>query len=378
MLIGHLSDTHLGAAPYGLEERERDFYMAFDEAVDRMIEEGVDLVIHSGDIFDSPRPGGDALAGLARALMRLKDKGIPFFFTLGEHDVSRLGGLPSPMLYQEVGLARYLPDGEMVKWGGLTIVGFHKRRRSEVQSLKDKLAALAPPEGKKVLVLHQGLKEFHEYAGEMNHLDLPRDFDYYAMGHLHDRCGRKFDELKGPLQYPGSTEATSLEGIREHHKGFYLVDLSGDEAKPEWMELKSVRKQASYRVRIEELREKVESLVEELKREGGRPMLHFEVSGDGEDVDQARVSAILKLLDGYDLYHDFDIVPQDGVEGRVLLERPPDIDEKMAELSGQVLGGKERADYAVGELLPLLKEGKVDEALESLWSAYKAERFGGS
>lgn len=108
VLIGHLSDTHLGAIPYDLRERERDFYLAFDEAIDRMIQEGVDMVIHAGDIFDAPKPGGDALAVLARALMKLKERRIPLFFTLGEHDISRLGGLPSPMLYQEVGLATYL------------------------------------------------------------------------------------------------------------------------------------------------------------------------------------------------------------------------------------------------------------------------------
>jgi exonuclease SbcD len=311
VLIGHLSDTHLGAIPYDLRERERDFYLAFDEAIDKMVQEGIDMVIHAGDIFDAPRPGGDALAVLARALMKLKERRIPFFFTLGEHDISRLGGLPSPMLYQEVGLATYLKDGEAVKCGEVTIVGYHKRRRSEIASLKQRLAALDPieGEGKKVLVLHQGLKEFHEYAGEITHLDLPIGFDYYAMGHLHDRFEKKFDELKAPLCYPGSTEATALEGIREQHKGFYIVDLSGSETKPEWVELRSVRRQASYRVKFSELREKVESIAEGLKKDGGKPLLHFDVEAEGvEDVDLARISAILRLLDGYDLYHDFDVI----------------------------------------------------------------------
>jgi len=380
VLIGHLSDTHLGAIPYDLRERERDFYLAFDEAIDRMIQEGVDMVIHAGDIFDAPKPGGDALAVLARALMKLKERRIPFFFTLGEHDISRLGGLPSPMLYQEVGLATYLKDGEKVTCGEVTIVGYHKRRRSEIASLKQRLADLGPieGEGKKVLVLHQGLKEFHEYAGEITHLDLPKGFDYYAMGHLHDRFEKKFDELKGPLCYPGSTEATALEGIKEQHKGFYIVDLSGSEAKPEWVELRSVRKQASYRVKFSELREKVESIAERLKKDGGKPLLHFDVEAEwGEDVDLARISAILRLLDGYDLYHDFDVISPQGEGGRrTLLERPSDIDEKMVELAGLELGGREKAEYAVKELLPLLKEGRIDEALESLWSAYKADRFG--
>jgi hypothetical protein len=68
--------------------------------------------------------------------------------------------------------------------------------------------------------------------------------------------------------------------------------------------------------------------------------------------------------------------PQGEGGSRILLERPSDIDEKMVELAALELGGREKAEYAVKELLPLLKEGRIDEALESLWSAYKSDRFG--
>lgn len=51
MKFAHLSDTHLGYRQYGLIEREDDFYNVFNEIVDKIIDERVDFVIHSGDLL---------------------------------------------------------------------------------------------------------------------------------------------------------------------------------------------------------------------------------------------------------------------------------------------------------------------------------------
>ena len=52
MKFAHLADTHLGYRQFGLLEREKDFYEVFDKIIDKIIEEKVDFVIHSGDLFD--------------------------------------------------------------------------------------------------------------------------------------------------------------------------------------------------------------------------------------------------------------------------------------------------------------------------------------
>ena len=54
--FAHIGDTHLGYRQYNLEQREQDFYDAFNRAIDRIIEEKVDFVIHSGDLFNDGRP----------------------------------------------------------------------------------------------------------------------------------------------------------------------------------------------------------------------------------------------------------------------------------------------------------------------------------
>ncbi|MEM2850046.1 MAG: metallophosphoesterase, partial [Candidatus Bathyarchaeia archaeon] len=59
--VAHVSDTHLGRRQYNLDERENDIYDVFNEIVERILEERVDVFIHSGDLFDSPTPPIKAL-----------------------------------------------------------------------------------------------------------------------------------------------------------------------------------------------------------------------------------------------------------------------------------------------------------------------------
>ena len=82
------------------------------------------------------------------------------------------------------------------------------------------------------MVSHQGIAEFHNFAGDLQSTDLPKNFTYYAMGHLHDKDIKEFNHLKGPIAYPGSTELTTSEGIKDVKKGFFEVDISGDKAIP--------------------------------------------------------------------------------------------------------------------------------------------------
>jgi len=80
MLIGHISDTHLGAVPYNIREREEDFYESFNEAIETMVKDRVKLVIHSGDIFDIPRPSGTPLVKFTDSLTKRKRNNVCIYF----------------------------------------------------------------------------------------------------------------------------------------------------------------------------------------------------------------------------------------------------------------------------------------------------------
>ena len=111
-------------------------------------------------------------------------------------------------------------------------------------------------QGHKILIMHQGIAEINQYAGELTSTDLPKNFTYYAMGHLHDKFLKQFSHLGGPVAYPGSIEMTTSEGIKETQKGFYEVDISASEAKPNWIKL-DTRPQFSQKVEYQNLGETI-------------------------------------------------------------------------------------------------------------------------
>jgi len=380
MMILHTSDTHLGYAQFDLEEREADVYDAFLEVIDTAVKDRVDAVVHAGDIFHVPKPAGRPLVRLGEGIKILREHGIRFYFTLGEHDILRMRGTPSALLFQKLGMATYLGDGNPVIDGDLMMVGFHKRRNVEVEELIEAFrvadeAAKQHPEKKKVAVIHQGLKECHPY-GEITANDLPRSFDYYAMGHLHDHEERRFERLAGPLCYPGSIDPTPSEGIKEFKKGFYLVDLSGSEARPEWVGLKSSRQQFRFEIEYDKLRQQMERIKKQIEEKAlpKKPVVLVRVKG--EEIDNARVAAAISGLRDLCLYPDWEPILEGGPPGQeLLLEKPADIQEEMLRLAELALGEEKRASFAVRELLPLLERGESEEALDLVNKAYESSRF---
>src|SRR5215210_1845263 len=100
----HMADVHLGARHHDLGEaavaqRERQF-AAFVRAVELAIEEQVDAVLISGDLFDSndqPRRSAERVAG---ELKRLAQAGISTVIVPGTHDCYDAGSI-----YRTVDLA---------------------------------------------------------------------------------------------------------------------------------------------------------------------------------------------------------------------------------------------------------------------------------
>ena len=58
MKFSHISDTHLGFTQLGLDEREKDIYDAFEQAIEKSIIHKVEFVLFTGDIFHVPNPRG--------------------------------------------------------------------------------------------------------------------------------------------------------------------------------------------------------------------------------------------------------------------------------------------------------------------------------
>ena len=112
MRFSHISDIHLGFTQFGLDERERDVYAAFEQAIDKSIEDKVEFVIFGGDIFHIPNPRGKAQIKFANALKRLNENNISSYFVLGEHDISNVKDTPVSFIPHKFGFTNYLENGK--------------------------------------------------------------------------------------------------------------------------------------------------------------------------------------------------------------------------------------------------------------------------
>jgi exonuclease SbcD len=102
MRIIHIADTHLGAAAFnvldadGMNLREKLIYENFLQAIDCIIREKPDVLVHAGDLFDQVRPKTRSYVTVLEALERLSHAGIPVVIIAGNHSMSKTRYTVSP------------------------------------------------------------------------------------------------------------------------------------------------------------------------------------------------------------------------------------------------------------------------------------------
>ena len=224
--------------------------------------------------------------------------------------------------------------------------------------------------GHKILVMHQGLTEVNKFAGELSANDLPKNFTYYAMGHLHDKFLKSFNQLGGPLAYPGSIELTTSEGIKETQKGFYEVDISTSEAKPTWIELER-RPQYSAVTKFENIVETVDEITEKFKESQKKPIIEIKIQGKDIQTDlvQAQIGRLLPIS-----LHCAWKIAQESTDSSVFMDKPTRIDDEMLKLATTSLKSEQLASFAIKELLPLLTSEDLEHASQIIIENYKQFR----
>jgi len=363
MLFSHISDMHLGLQQYGLEEREQDIYDSFNQAIDISIKDHVDFVIFAGDIFNSPNPSGTAILQMANALKRLKENSIDSFFILGEHDISRMRATPVPYVYHNLQFSKYVGNGKPVYHKDVMIAGFDKIRKNELQPFEEKFRDVdmlaKQHDGHKILILHQAITEkYPKDVASINSSDLPKNFTYYAMGHLHDKSINQFDQLGGPLAYPGSTEMTKRDDD-EKEKGFFEVDISSQEAKPNWIKL-DTRPQFSTKIE-EDFDTSISKILEKISTFDKKPVVEIKIIGKDieRDVVQTKISQVIPKT----LHCSWKMLQSED-SSSVLLNRPARINEELFKLAVNALKSEKLANFAVNDLLPLLSSNQLDQATQ--------------
>lgn len=376
MQFAHISDTHLGYRQYGLLERENDFIEIFREAVDEIIRERPDFAVHSGDLFEYSRPPTKALLTGQNAILKFKEEKIPVYAVAGNHDVvMKRNTLPPQVLYKDFGLKLISPKKpfyvEKNLSGDVFIGGAPYASRYTSKYLKERIQEIEKASSdykKRVLVLHQGVDRYMPYEYELKIGDLPKTFNYCAMGHIHERIVDDFGE--GKLAYPGSTEiwrSNEVEGYKKNGKGFYLVDMSGDLPEIEKIDLELPREFIKESIHFHELEESVTRIKTYIQTLKVKPLLQLTVEGGNlsrselyETINDAFADICLSVRPNYrpdSLLDDESInMGKDALNIKKMLEeRLKDFnDEKVSELATGLLkemaeGDIRRADKMAAE-----------------------------
>lgn len=249
MKIGIIGDTHFGAS-YNLgkidpatqhNSRLLDFSKTFDSIIDKFIDKGVELVVLTGDIFETRHPTSAQLNAFSRCVRRAVEKGLDIRIVVGNHDQQRSIDTTTVDIYNELKLEHVTVYPEMTsfKVGDVNIIAMPYRDRrmlgadtnsGAIQMLRERLDEIVDGmSGFKLLVGHLMLEktsgEDNPDGFSINELILPHDMfgklDMVVMGHVHRHS--IVSKSTPTIIYSGSMERVSF-GEKDHKKVTLVVD----------------------------------------------------------------------------------------------------------------------------------------------------------
>lgn len=230
----HLADVHLGYRRYnklsksGMNQRELDVNLAFQESITRIISIKPDATIIAGDLFHSVRPSNAVVTFCFRQLRRLaKETGAPVIIVGGNHETPKRADTGSVLqLFSEIENV-FVADASQETFTfrdkslAVTCLPHQAIANREVKALRadDRF-------DHNILVVHAQVNE--KWVSDFGGVELelkalsPHEWDYIALGHVHVHRAVGLNAA-----YSGSIEHTSTNiwGEAPELKGFLEVSL---------------------------------------------------------------------------------------------------------------------------------------------------------
>ncbi len=211
----HCADLHLDSPLRGLvayegapvDEIRGATRRSFENLVDLAVEEGVAAVVIAGDVYDGDRDDFNTAMFLQRNFERLRDEGIPVALVHGNHDAAneitrRLRPPDNVFVFPHDSPATH----ELADAG----LSFHGRSYP-TRAVHEDLSATYPPPvpgSLNVGVLHtslSGREGPHQVYAPCTEASLTtRGYDYWALGHIHERFEADRDGTW--IVYPGNLQ----------------------------------------------------------------------------------------------------------------------------------------------------------------------------
>ena len=229
--FAHISDVHLGG--WKQQPLQELNFNSFQKAFSICIEQTLDFVLISGDLFDSAYPPIEILKETFAEFRKLKEADIPCFIIAGSHDYSVSGKTFLDVL-ERAGFCKNVTQAEEKEneillnptiCKGAAIYGYPgKKSGLEIQDLR-KVQLQDAPGMFKIFMLHTTIdKAKGTLPIDSLETELIPKADYYALGHLH------IDFQYENFVYPGPTFPNNFKELEDLRCGsFYIINTDSDE-----------------------------------------------------------------------------------------------------------------------------------------------------
>lgn len=259
----HTADWHIGKKLHGYNLLEDQLH-AFNQIIELAKKEAVDGIIIAGDLYDRSVPSVDAVEVFNQMIIELNlEEKLPVFAISGNHDSSirlETGGpwFKQSDFYLHTRLEQAFQPIEVGDTQLFLLPYFEPIaarlyfENDEIRTI-EKAMEFVTAEIKKnfksgmahVLVSHffaagsaKSDSETKLTVGGLDTvpLDLLRDFDYVALGHLHNKDAL----ISNQIRYSGSPLKFSLSE-RKQEKGVWIVDISEQSCQLEFHRIQPLR-----------------------------------------------------------------------------------------------------------------------------------------
>jgi len=242
MKFAHLADCHLGS--WRQEELQQLNFQSFQKAISICLEEKVEFILISGDLFDSAYPSIEILKETFAEFRKIKDANIPVYIIAGSHDFSASGKTFLDVL-EKAGFCKNVEQSQIED----DKIKIHPHMHNEI--------AIFGYSGKKSGMEMQDIEKirftsFHPFTIFMIHttisdvvgtipmesvdkLKLPLA-NYYAMGHIHKPF--ETSEANSIYVYPGPIYPNNFQELADlKHGSFHLVEIQAGKIKTQSIKL---------------------------------------------------------------------------------------------------------------------------------------------
>lgn len=372
--ILHLSDTHLGNRQYGSDTRRDDFTHAFEAAIDRALEEDVDAVIHTGDLFHRRTPSLPIVTDCIEILRKLADEDIPFYGIVGNHD--RKMDQQWLDLIRETGTAERLDQTPTMVNDDVALYGIDAVTKPAWHAADFTLEEPANPDAFRLLGMHQLFEplvpEFyadHDLTEVLDRVNI--DLDALALGDYHKTESRIVDGV--PAWYAGSTERCATDEIEPRTVSLLEIDdgdLERRELELDTREFESIRidfnEGDSHGYARDELdRHQLDDKVAIVKLTGERTPV---TSSDVYDMAIDKGAAVCKVDDNRGRRQlDLDDGPQGEIQSADKLIEEKLVDQNLSDIATTV-EERVRTDDD-------LAQSAIDDTAEELIQEAQADAF---